>query len=228
MNVGGTLSTNPLSIVIFAKAPLPGFAKTRLIPALGEEGAAALATKLLAHTIAAARSAHIGAVELWVTPNPQHQVWSTLDISKTLTLRAQGDGDLGQRMARAARRVIAQGSSVLLIGSDCPQLDSGGLQAAAQALAHHDCCLVPALDGGYTLLGLRHYHSSLFTGMPWSTPEVADITRERIRELGWSLAEFPPLADIDEPADLVNLPAHWRGWDQDSPRSKSACKRSPP
>lgn len=193
---------NNVRIVIFAKAPVAGFAKTRLIPALGEEGAAALAKQLIQHTVKEAHSADIGPVELCVTPDSQHTAWKALELPGTMKLSNQGYGDLGQRMAGAALRVINEGQSVILTGTDCPQLDSARLRTAAQALDKHDCSLIPACDGGYTLLGLRQFHSSLFRHIPWSTGGVADITRERIRTLGWSLVEFPPLPDIDEPADL--------------------------
>jgi rSAM/selenodomain-associated transferase 1 len=208
----------PVRIVIFAKAPLAGFAKTRLIPQLGAEGAAALARQLLRHTVTQALAADSGPVELCVTPNQQHAIWPTLHLPQAVTFSAQGRGDLGQRMARAARRSILKDKPVLLIGTDCPQLDSTMLQAAAQALAGHDCCLVPAHDGGYTLLGLRRHHPSLFNNIPWSTAEVARITRERIHALGWSLADFPAVHDIDEPADLAWLPVGWCDADRDGPR----------
>jgi rSAM/selenodomain-associated transferase 1 len=199
-----------VTIVIFAKAPVAGFAKTRLIPALGEEGAAALARQLLRHAVTEALDAALGPVELCVAPDQQHAVWPTLNIPEAIAFSAQGGGDLGQRMARAARRIILQGKPVLLTGTDCPQLSSAVLQAAALALADHDCCLIPAHDGGYTLLGLRRYHPSLFSRIPWSTADVARISRERIQALGWSLAELPALQDIDEPADLALLPDGWR------------------
>lgn len=211
-------ATAQVRTVIFAKAPLAGFAKTRLVPALGEEGAAALARQLLRHTVTQALAAGLGPVELCVTPNRHHAIWPTLNIPQAIKFSAQGRGDLGQRMARAARRSIPGDEPVLLIGTDCPQLDSAMLQAAARALAGHDCCLVPAHDGGYTLLGLRRYHPSLFSNMPWSTADVARITRARMHALGWSLAEFPAVHDIDEPADLAWLPAGWRDADRDGCR----------
>lgn len=199
----------PVRVIIFAKAPLPGLAKTRLIPRLGKDGAAALARRFLSHTLNEALAAAIGPVELCATPEPAHASWKAIDIPADILLSAQGEGDLGQRIARAAQRSLTQGESVLLIGTDCPALDRHHLAAAANALNHHHSCLVPACDGGYTLLGLNRNDDTLFTQIPWSTSEVASITRTRIETLGWSLAEFPALHDIDEPADLTWLPSDW-------------------
>lgn len=202
-----SVTAAPLRIVIFAKAPVAGYAKTRLIPALGEDGAAQLARQLLLHTVREALAANIGPVELCVAPDMQQTLWSTLSLPIELSWSEQGEGALGERMARAAKRVIDGGENLLIIGTDCPQLMAEDLRSAAQALALHDACLVPAFDGGYVLLGLRHYHASLFTDIPWSTADVASLTRQRIAALGWTLREFDSLHDIDEPADLCWLPA---------------------
>ena len=207
-------------IVIFAKAPLPGYAKTRLIPALGLDGSAQLARRLLMHTIEQALAANIGPVELCVSPSVHHPIWETLPwetlprktpARKTdpLAWSYQGEGDLGQRMGRAVQRVTAQGESVILIGTDCPGLNADTLRAAAHALDHHHASLTPVSDGGYSLLGLNQYTPRLFTDIPWSTEIVAQLTRQRIAELGWTLQEGPMLHDIDEPDDLQHLPSHW-------------------
>ena len=97
----------------------------------------------------------------------------------------------------------------LLIGTDAPALDAGYLRDAAAALRGNDAVIGPALDGGYTLIGLKRAAPGLFEAMPWSTPEVLGETRLRLRRLALRHVELPPLADIDEPADLVHLPAGW-------------------
>jgi glycosyltransferase A (GT-A) superfamily protein (DUF2064 family) len=126
----------------------------------------------------------------------------------------QGEGDLGARMARAAAARLADHAQVLITGTDCPALDAAVLRAAATVLATHDVVLVPALDGGYVMVGLRAGRDGLLTamfdGLPWSTPALLDATRERLAAGGWRHAELPPLADIDEPADLQHLPPGWR------------------
>ncbi|HPE62095.1 MAG TPA: TIGR04282 family arsenosugar biosynthesis glycosyltransferase [Thiolinea sp.] len=196
-------------VVIFAKAPLAGLAKTRLSCALGTAGAASLARKLLNHCVAEAMAADIGPVELCVSPSARHPVWRELAIPSAVTWSEQGEGDLGERLARAAQRVIAQREAVLLIGTDCPGLTADRLQVAAASLNQHDACLHPVSDGGYALLGLSEYLPSVFMNMPWSTSAVAELTRRRIQVAGWTLKVLELLHDIDEPQDLQWLPAGW-------------------
>lgn len=200
----------PVRIVIIAKAPIPGFCKTRLIPALGATGSAELARRMLVETVNMALAAQVGSVELCVAPALNEYDWATLGLPNDLAWSEQGEGDLGARMARAARRVTSEGASVMLIGTDCPALDSGLLQRAALALRDHQASLVPAEDGGYTLLGLQSFDQTLFDNMLWSTAGVAAETRRRITRLGWRLCDFPPLHDIDEPQELKHLPTAFR------------------
>jgi uncharacterized protein len=183
-------------IVIFAKAPVAGRVKTRLIPALGAEGAAQLARDMLARTLEEAQATGLE-VELCGDPDPTQ--WREPIASVRFT--AQGPGDLGDRLARTAERVLAA-QPVLLVGTDCPDLHRGRLRAAAEALEGCDAIIHPAADGGYALLGLRRFDPSLFAGIAWSGPSVAQATIERIAALGWSLRIADTLCDIDEPADL--------------------------
>ncbi len=199
-------------IVIFAKAPVPWFAKTRLIPVLGAQGAADLARRMLDHTVAQALAAEVGPVELCVTPSPMESAWRTLAIPTSVTWSDQGDGDLGERMARAARRVIGANESVLLIGTDCPALDAALLRRAAAFLQRVDATLTPTADGGYVLLGLNRFHASLFEAIAWSSDSVAAETRLRVARLGWTIQDNPTVHDIDEPDDLRWLPRNWPGW----------------
>lgn len=199
-------------IVIFAKAPLPGFAKTRLIPVLGENGAAKLAQHMLTNTVSNALAANVGVVELCVTPSISDSVWQTCVVSNAVQWSAQGDGDLGERLAGAAQRVITAGESVLLIGTDCPGLSAARLQQAAKALQEADATLFPTFDGGYALLGLNRFDSSVFDNIAWSTDVVAAETHYRLAELGWKVSAFPRLHDIDEPSDLEWLPDTWKSY----------------
>lgn len=189
-------------IVIFAKAPVPGEAKTRLIPALGAEGAAKLAREMLSFTVAEAEATGLG-VELCASPGPGSSAWQGL--LPGIACIDQGGGDLGARLARASERVLSEGEHVLLIGTDCPALDRHRLSAAAERLERGDAIIHPADDGGYVLLGLARFDRSIFEGIDWSTGSVAEATIDRIRSLGWSLAVGEVLADVDEPADLQQL-----------------------
>ncbi len=193
-------------IIIFAKAPVPGRVKTRLIPALGEVGAARLAHQMLLDTVTQAFAANLSVPELCIDPHPLDEAWQGFLPSEHMRITAQGEGDLGERLARAAKRSILLGEAALLIGTDCPDLDSERLRAAALALEAHDTVIHPAEDGGYALLGLRRFDPSLFEGIAWSTERVSAETIARIEALGWSLRVGDTLRDVDEPADLTPSP----------------------
>lgn len=183
-------------IVIFAKKPEPGRVKTRLIPALGPEGAARLAAEMLGETVNEALATG-WEVELWGEPDPAD--WYE---GPPLRLRAQGSGGLGARLAQATRQTLDEAHAILLIGTDCPELDRSRLAAAAAALGPYDAVIHPAEDGGYALLGLKRFSATVFDDIPWSTGAVFDETRTRIEALGWSLHVGDTLRDIDEPEDL--------------------------
>lgn len=189
------------ALIVFAKAPVAGLAKTRLIPALGPDGAARLAERLLAHTLQHALALSVDHLELCVSPTDQHPAFERARNAAPgrLHITQQGDGDLGERMHRAFSRV-------LLIGTDAPSLNALLLGQAMQALDSQPAVFVPALDGGYALVGLTRPAPELFQAMTWSTPQVMDDARTRAERIGLPWVELPPAADIDEPADLVHLP----------------------
>lgn len=202
-------------IVVMAKAPVAGHAKTRLVPALGAAGAAALAERLLARAVQQAVAADLGGVELCGAPEfnhpDPHPVFARLRDEWPIELTAQGAGDLGDRMHRAFERVLGSMPAglgwALLIGTDAPALDAALLRRAAEALASStDAVFVPAHDGGYALVGLRRPDVRLFEQMRWSTPTVMADTRLRLAAAGLRHVELPPLHDIDVPSDLAHLP----------------------
>ncbi len=198
-------------LIVMAKAPLPGLAKTRLIPALGADGAAQLAARLLEHTLHASRAAQLGEVTLACAPDTTHAAFTAQAQQGGVVLVAQGEGDLGARMRRQFERAFARGAArVLMIGTDAPALDAAVLRRSADALVDCDAVFVPAADGGYALIGLRRVVlPALFDDMPWSTSAVMAVTRERLSHAAMRHTELPPVHDIDEPADLTHLPAGW-------------------
>ncbi|GAB2877839.1 TIGR04282 family arsenosugar biosynthesis glycosyltransferase [Microbulbifer echini] len=204
-------NSNPsLRLVVMAKAPLPGYAKTRLIPALGERGAASLAERLLQHTLAESVRADIGPVELHVAPDSRHPFWQSLPMPLGVSLHDQSTGDLGHRLWQAVKNTCAVSQGLLLLGTDCPALDAERIREAAAMLTHTDAVMHPAKDGGYTLLGLKRMHSRLFEDIDWSTEVVAQQTMERLQECAMHCQMLEVLADIDEPEDLRYLPPAWR------------------
>jgi uncharacterized protein len=198
-------------IALMARAPVAGQAKTRLAPVLGEVGAAALAQRLLEHAVAQAVLAAPGEVSVWATPDVSHPAFAAMQQRHAVALAQQlVAADLGARMAQVFEDCFAQSAApVLLMGTDIPGLTASVLQQAALALQSHDAVFVPALDGGYALVGLRAPAPSLFNDMRWSTPQVMAQTRVRLRNAGLRHHELPALPDIDMPADLVHLPPGW-------------------
>ena len=195
-------------VIIFAKFPAKGMAKTRLQPALGIDGAARMARQLLLHSVEQALAAGFS-VEMCVSPEPTDPCWNELSLPKSLSWSAQAEGDLGLRMLTASQNALDKFEKVILIGTDCPDLMNEQIQSAAQQLKQYDTTMIPAVDGGYVLLGLKQSDAHLFSDMTWSVSDVAAVTQQRVKDLNWSLALLEPLADIDEPDDLQYLPADW-------------------
>lgn len=197
-----------------AKAPDPGAVKTRLIPALGAEGAAALAARLLKHTLAQASTARIGPVTLASAPGIEHPFLRDCATRYGTALVAQPGGDLGSRMHTLLSVALEEHAHALVIGSDCPALGAPQLRAAAGHLADGaDVVLAPTEDGGYALVGLRRAQPALFADIAWSTPAVLGQTRKRIAAGGLRAVELPLLWDVDRPEDVARLaqepPAGW-------------------
>jgi rSAM/selenodomain-associated transferase 1 len=203
------------ALVVMAKAPVPGLAKTRLIPALGAAGAARLAERFLDTTLNQAMAATAGTVTLSCAPSARHEGFARWAQLPRIELADQAEGDLGERMAAAFARAFGdtgggrQTERVLLFGTDAPALDSRMLCAAAEGLRRRDAVFVPTFDGGYVLVGLtrlpRMRLAELFAPLPWSTSEVMALTRARLHALGIGFEELPAVADVDEPQDLVHL-----------------------
>ncbi|UCH49924.1 MAG: TIGR04282 family arsenosugar biosynthesis glycosyltransferase [Betaproteobacteria bacterium] len=192
-------------VQVFARAPVSGKVKTRLIPRLGAEAAARLQMKLTSHAVATAIASELGPVELWCSPDISHPSFAALS-QQGVALRDQGGGDLGERMHRALSSAILNGEFAVLIGSDCPCLTPHDLRCAAQALRDGaDLAFVPAEDGGYVLIAARSCSHQLFDDIAWGSEHVMAQTRSRLRELGQTWQELPPRWDIDRPEDYDRL-----------------------
>jgi rSAM/selenodomain-associated transferase 2/rSAM/selenodomain-associated transferase 1 len=203
----GYATRAPAAVAVLAKAPVPGLAKTRLIPALGAAGAARAQRGFALQTLATARAAATGPVSLWCAPDAGHRFFAALRARHGVDCLAQPGGDLGARMASVMHRHFDGTSPVplLIVGTDCPVLTPAHLQQAADVLQAHDAVLIPAEDGGYVLIGLRRPLPAVFEGITWSTPQVLMQTRERLRATGASWQELPMLWDVDEPADWARF-----------------------
>ena len=196
-------NNSAVSIAILAKAPVPGLAKTRLIPTIGAHAAAVLQERLTERAVATALAADVGPVTIWCAPDGTHDSFLKLVARSRITLRRQPEGDIGARMLAAT----ATGSGpTLVIGTDCPALTEVHLRGAANALRNGtDVILIPAEDGGYVLIGTRSAQPPLFAGITWGTKTVLAETRARIIEQRLILTEQPPLWDVDTESDLARL-----------------------
>jgi rSAM/selenodomain-associated transferase 1 len=200
------MTADRTAVVIFARAPRPGSVKTRLIPALGPEGAAALHVKLVKHALETARAASFGRVELHCDPDADDAFFRYCAGRYGVVLGAQTGGDLGARMLAACGGALTESARVLLTGSDCPALTARHLRQAEGALREgDDAVFAPCEDGGYALVGLRRVDARLFDGIAWGGDRVMADTRSRLEALGWRWRELETLWDVDRPEDYQRL-----------------------
>jgi len=210
-------------LIIFTRYPEPGKTKTRLIPALGADGAADLQRQMTEHTLRQARmlrarngvmrlseegkaltgEAEEDAIALAVRFTGGDRGLMQAWLGGDLIYQPQGEGDLGTRMAQAFRTAFSAGAErVVTVGIDCPELDVERMQTAFEALNQSPLVLGPALDGGYYLIGLQRLIPELFVDVPWGTATVLQTTVAIAKKLGLSPAYLSPLDDVDRPEDL--------------------------
>lgn len=196
--------TSAVPVIVFARAPVPGRCKTRLIPGYGRIGAARLYRRLVCRTLALALESHCGEVQLWVAPSPGHPFFAGLHRRHGVRLRRQPGGDLGRRMSRALASVLMGGApGALLVGTDAANLCAQDFRdAASRLLADSDVVLQPASDGGYVLIGLRHAIGEALRGVTWSSGRECAQTRARLSARNLRVAVMPMREDIDHPGDV--------------------------
>jgi len=195
-------------LYIAAKAPRPGYAKTRLAAGIGAAAAIALYSAFL-RDIAARFSGAPFEVGWYFTPDDGWEEIETLLPSPESAARrlAQGNGDWTQRQSELFRGAAERlERKVLLVGSDSPQLRIETVEAAFESLDRHDVVFGPTPDGGYYLIGMNGWHDVL-SGVEMSTgAELAEILR-RARADGVSIDLVEPEYDVDIAADLAPLRA---------------------
>lgn len=195
-------------LIVFTKYPTPGKCKTRLIPALGPDGAAEMHSEMVRHTLAQAAQAHESrGVDVEVSFTGADAKAMAECFGDQFSYQPQVSGDLGKRLATALHRSLDEGAGrVLFIGTDCPGISPSLLTHAFDRLDTHDVVLGPATDGGYYLIGLKQPESHLFEEIAWGTETVLGDTLDRISALGRSVSLLPTLEDVDRPEDLA-------GWE---------------
>ena len=193
-------------MVVFAREPLLGSVKTRLVTALGEERTLALYEAMLSRTVSQAQLSDLTEVDLWVSSNISHQFFLNICNKKNIFL--QYGKDLGLKMANAIEKTFQLPSikSVVLIGTDCPAMTSEYIESAFAALkAGSDVVLGPATDGGYVLIGVGKVIPKLFEGIQWGGDRVLAATIDKIRSQNLKCQLLDMLWDVDCPEDLVRL-----------------------
>lgn len=200
-------------LLIFAKAPIPGLCKTRLVPVLGVEGAARLQGVLIEQTVRCCVETGIGGVELWCAPDVTHPLFVDCARRFGLQLYPQGVGDLGERMFLALSHALRRCPAAVLIGTDAPEMGAMDLRSAIEVLhSGSDAVLAPAFDGGYVMIGLRRIDPVLFRDVAWGSGGVMQQTRERLELLGYQWQELRCHHDIDRPEDWKRLLQRQPSW----------------
>lgn len=193
-------------LIIFTRLPVPGHAKTRLIPELGPQAAADLQSQMTRHTLNVARwwrarSEANAEIEVRYTGGTVGEMRE--QFGDDMQYVEQGGGTLGQRLARAMKDGLSTpDQTVVTIGSDCPQISAGILRQAFTAMTHADAVIGPATDGGYYLIGLRKPQPTLFERIDWGSDRVLEQTMRAADSAGINVATLEQLNDIDEPDDL--------------------------
>ena len=203
-----TNTKNSSAVAIFARAPEPGKAKTRLSPLLGQEGAAAFQAALIGDALGKVASLASVARYLFVSATgPRASTLCNRGRARnhTYTLAAQRGTDLGDRLERAFYRMLRRHRRVLVIGTDSPELSLRGLRQALDELRWCDAVLGPCPDGGYYLVGLRRLETGLFLGVRWGTSFAFQDTLCNLVKCHFTCSILEPLLDIDRPADFRRL-----------------------
>jgi rSAM/selenodomain-associated transferase 1 len=193
-------------LIVFAKAPLPGTVKSRLLPLLDAETIANLYEQLILRCLRTAVEAGVGPVDLWCTPSTEHPLFLDCSEEYQIELHQQTEGDIGKRMGHAFYETLKRSNSALLMGTDCPSLTCADLKEARKKLLQGvQAVISPTEDGGYALLGLSQYEPGIFEGISWGTRTVLEETRERLGRLEWHWYELPERWDVDRPEDVRRL-----------------------
>lgn len=223
------------SLLVFAKAPVPGKVKTRLAAERGVEAATVLASAFLDDT--AALVARWRAERVAVDPNRNLVFVCSPDAEDPVLLRAakragartavQVPGDLGARLRAAFDAEFKRGArSVCAIGMDSPTLPLHLVDHAFRALEWERVVLGPTFDGGYWLVGAQRPAPDLFTDIPWSTHAVLAKTLAHLRRQDVEPALLPFWYDVDEAADLERLVWHVRALRERDPSAAASTWRA--
>ena len=200
------------AIAVFAKAPVPGRVKTRLVPPLTPEEAAAVARACLETTLRRFAPAVDAPITLFLDGEADSAL-QALAQSLGVPIVPQAGADLGARLVEAFRSLRGGGATITVaLGSDGPTIDPAWIARAIASLDTHDVVIGPTEDGGYYLIGVRGNIPELFSKIPWSTDSVARATLERASALGIAVDVLPTWYDVDDIATLRRAIADGAGY----------------
>jgi len=206
---------------IMAKAPLAGYAKTRLIPVLGAAQAALLQQQMLLDTIELVSTALSGDGSITlVCPTSADRVALERIVPDGIGVLAHERVDLMSGLDYALTHHLAQGyEQVVLLDGDSPTLPAQYIQLGFDHLLHDAVVLGPTLDGGYYLIGACQPQSQLFEWQQLDSAKVCQQTRARAEALGATVHMLPPWYDVDTAEDLERLCAELQQYPSRAPRT---------
>jgi len=182
-----------VALIIFVKNPIAGQVKTRIAASIGNEKALDIYHKLVEHTFNITSEITVNRFVFYSDFIDHDDIWHDSLFEKHL----QKGSDLGARMEHAFTTILSQHEKVLIIGSDCKELEVSHIQQSIEKLEHHDLVFGPAEDGGYYLMGMKKLYNFLFQDIIWSGPEVYNVSLERAKENELAIGILPVLSDVD-------------------------------
>ena len=191
------------ALILFAKSPLPGQVKTRLLPEYTAQQAAVIHQQLVEYAVSRLARTSSYDFQLHCSPDENHRFFQYLKTIYKVSLQCQAQGDLGERMSQALFNALLEYKKVVLIGSDVPAINAGYIQSAFEALDDNQIVLGPADDGGYVLVGLTQPKPMMFDQINWGSEQVLQQTIDRLSP------EYPLLLDtlwdVDRPEDVTRF-----------------------
>jgi len=200
-------------LIVFAKAPIAGHAKSRMIPLLGAEGAAQLHREItrwllnkLSHRVESGATGKKYETELWAASDMEHPFFKECVAKFDITLKQQQGSDLGERQFLAIERTLAENEHVVVIGSDVVSLTRGDIQDAFQTLEQgYELVISPAEDGGYGLIGCSKIERGIFDEILWGGEQVYKGMVNNLNRRNYNWKQLPEVWDLDRPDDLIRL-----------------------
>jgi len=209
------MTTQNKQLIVFVKAPLAGLCKTRLIPLLGEKATTEFYKSLVLDCFDRLKNLNNINTQIYAYPDIRHRFLKQLYFDNKAQLFKQKGENLGERMLHAIEQALKTCSNVVLIGTDCPEIDADYIESAFNALDQHDIVFGPAADGGYVLIGAKTINPVIFSNITWSTNTVLEQSLKQAKAAGYKVKLLQTLNDIDTPEDYkryqISINQHKQG-----------------